>query len=204
MKIIITLILIILGFLTIYNSKKIILKLDEIDIKDNVKFIYFYYILFILNLFFLEVSNSELIIYCIVFLLLYLISLIDIRCGIIPDKYNILILILGSLNIALGNSLLINSLKGMFPILILLAIVLITEWIVKDEVMGGGDIKLYLSLSFLLGLKYTLILLFLSNLFIVTKNKNDKYKFLPFAPYIFAGYGLLFITSKILDSLILM
>lgn len=76
----------------------------------------------------------------------------------------------------------------------LLVIGLLGNWILKKETMGGGDIKLYVFIGFILGIKLTLLSLFLASLFgliggiaMIAAGKYALGKVIPFGPYIAAG-----------------
>ncbi|MGO4544501.1 A24 family peptidase [Paenibacillus sp. 2TAB23] len=76
----------------------------------------------------------------------------------------------------------------------LLLIGMISSWILKKETMGGGDIKLYVLIGLILGVKVTLLSLFLASLFgliggiaLLATGAHSKGKTIPFGPYIAAG-----------------
>lgn len=128
--------------------------------------------------------------------LLIVITFIDIDHYIIPDK----IIFIGS-----GVSLIVNILGFGVPFLdgikgglitggSVLVVTLIIEWIVKKEVMGGGDIKLYAMIGLFLGSKLSILTLLLSIyiggaygiIFIIYNKikKNEYYSVVPFGPFI--------------------
>ncbi|WP_042162887.1 prepilin peptidase [Paenibacillus gorillae] len=76
----------------------------------------------------------------------------------------------------------------------LLAIALLGSWVLKKETMGGGDIKLYVFIGLMLGVKLTLLSLFLASLFgliggllLIAAGGHARGKTLPFGPYIALG-----------------
>ncbi|CAM4239719.1 leader peptidase (prepilin peptidase)/N-methyltransferase [Paenibacillus endophyticus] len=76
----------------------------------------------------------------------------------------------------------------------LLLIGIISSWILKKETMGGGDIKLYVFIGLILGVKLTLLSLFLASLFgliggivLLATGAHSKGKTIPFGPYIAVG-----------------
>ncbi|WP_419873954.1 prepilin peptidase [Candidatus Pristimantibacillus sp. PTI5] len=76
----------------------------------------------------------------------------------------------------------------------LLIIGILGSWLLKKETMGGGDIKLYVFIGLILGVKLTLLSLFLASLFgliggiaLIAAGAHSKGKTIPFGPYIAAG-----------------
>jgi prepilin signal peptidase PulO-like enzyme (type II secretory pathway) len=76
----------------------------------------------------------------------------------------------------------------------LLLIGVIGSRILKKETMGGGDIKLYVFIGLILGVKLTLLSLFLASLFgliggivLLAIGAHSRGKTIPFGPYIAAG-----------------
>ncbi|WP_141506158.1 prepilin peptidase [Paenibacillus luteus] len=76
----------------------------------------------------------------------------------------------------------------------LLLIAVIGSWILKKETMGGGDIKLYVFIGLILGVKLTLLSLFLASLFgligglaLIATGAQARGKTIPFGPYIALG-----------------
>lgn len=127
--------------------------------------------------------------FAILFSVLVVITLIDLKHQIIPDSLNFIIFILGIFNLAINFNItsIYSSILGLFiggGILLLIAII-------SNGAMGGGDIKLIASLGFLFGLKKILLIIFLSFILgavisiilLVFKIKNRK-DFIPFGPFI--------------------
>lgn len=76
----------------------------------------------------------------------------------------------------------------------LLIIGIIGDKVLKKETMGGGDIKLYVFIGLILGVKLTLLSLFLASLFgligglaLIATGAQSRGKTIPFGPYIAAG-----------------
>jgi prepilin signal peptidase PulO-like enzyme (type II secretory pathway) len=76
----------------------------------------------------------------------------------------------------------------------LLLIGIIGSCVLKKETMGGGDVKLYVFIGLILGVKLTLFSLFLASLFgliggiaLIATGAHSKGKTIPFGPYIAAG-----------------
>ncbi|WP_339203568.1 A24 family peptidase [Paenibacillus sp. FSL K6-3182] len=76
----------------------------------------------------------------------------------------------------------------------LLIIGIIGNKVLKKETMGGGDIKLYVFIGLILGVKLTLLSLFLASLFgligglaLIATGAQSRGKTIPFGPYIAVG-----------------
>ena len=116
--------------------------------------------------------------------LLY-VSFLDIKTRIIPDKAHLIILLIAFININL-----IDSLLGLF----LVAIPFIITALVKEDGIGGGDIKLMGASGFLLGVKGGFLASIIGlTIAIVTKKVSYKIKStnkdvaFPMAPYLSIG-----------------
>lgn len=89
----------------------------------------------------------------------------------------------------------------------LFAIGLVSGWIMKRETMGAGDIKLYLFIGVILGIKLTLFSLFAASviglffgLIQQMRGKHEKYAEVPFGPSIALGSLLVyFFGDPLLD-----
>lgn len=143
---------------------------------------------------------------CLVFVsLLIIISISDLEYMIIEDKviifFLLLILILrifikiphefSTFNI---NSILESLIGGIFGFGLLFIIAFIGQKVYKQEVMGGGDIKLYGIIGLILGLKMTLISLFFASIIgtilgilLINLKVLNKEKMIPFGPFIAIG-----------------
>jgi leader peptidase (prepilin peptidase)/N-methyltransferase len=76
----------------------------------------------------------------------------------------------------------------------LLIIGFVGSRVLKKETMGGGDIKLYVCIGLILGIKLTLLSLFLASLFgligglaLIAIGAHSRGKTIPFGPYIAVG-----------------
>ena len=127
--------------------------------------------------------------YAILSSLLIVISFIDLKYQIIPDRLNLFCLVLGILfTLSYGNIwLTVNGTIGLFVgggLFLLIAII-------TKGAMGGGDIKLMGALGLYFGWKYILLISFLSFIIgavisislLVLKIKNRK-DYIPFGPFI--------------------
>ncbi|MEG2985231.1 MAG: prepilin peptidase [Peptostreptococcaceae bacterium] len=128
--------------------------------------------------------------------LLIIITFIDIDHYIIPDN----LILIGSIVAIIVNLLgygvpLIDGLKGaLFAGGGVLVVTLTLEYIVKKEVMGGGDVKLYAMIGLFLGTKLALLTIVISiyigalyGIIFIIYNKVKKQGFsstIPFGPFI--------------------
>lgn len=128
--------------------------------------------------------------------ILIIITFIDIDHFIIPDK----LVLLGSIFAIIVNFLgygipFLDGIKGaLISGVSVLVVTLIIEWILKKEVMGGGDIKLYAMIGLFLGVKLSLLTILLSiyiggayGIVVIIYNKIKKHEFnsmIPFGPFI--------------------
>ena len=131
--------------------------------------------------------------------LLIIITFIDIDHYIIPDGLIIsglvlaLILNILGIGIPLKDSLIGSLISGGG----MLVLIYVIEFIVKKEVMGGGDIKLFAMVGFFLGVKGGLLTILLSvyvgaiygvGTIIHSKIKNKEYNsMIPYGPFISVG-----------------
>lgn len=156
---------------------------------------------FLTGVIFLLVYNSYLlniktIYYLVLVSLLIIITFIDIDHYIIPDG----LVIIGSIFAIIFNLLfsIVTIKESLFGALIcggiVFSLVYIIELIVKREVMGGGDIKLFAMIGLFLGVKNSLIVALLSvyvgaiygvGSIVYNKIKNREYNsMIPYGPFI--------------------
>jgi leader peptidase (prepilin peptidase) / N-methyltransferase len=130
--------------------------------------------------------NWNSVIYSILISLLIVISIIDLKHKIIPDRLNITVAILGIIFILLDKTLLFDRLIGLgIGLLLFLTIAVLTN------AMGGGDIKLMAVLGLVFGIRGILfITLFsfvigaiISVALLIMKIKSRKDE-IPFGPFI--------------------
>jgi leader peptidase (prepilin peptidase) / N-methyltransferase len=128
--------------------------------------------------------------------LLIIITFIDLDHYIIPD----ILVLIGSITVIVVNFLgygvpFTDGLKGaIFAGGGVLVVTLVIEYIVKKEVMGGGDIKLYAMIGLFLGTKLSLLTILISIyiggaygiIFIIyNRIKNKEFNsMIPFGPFI--------------------
>lgn len=191
-----------LGLITILYMKSILIKLEKIEIKIKRKAILLYLINYTVVSFYLYIKKcnySNYLITIFTLIILLIVSIIDKRTLIIPDKYPLLIVFLGIVNIVSKNISIKNSILGLIFTLGFLLFIVILECILKiEDLLGGGDIKLYISLGILMGIKSIILIIFLSNLIALIANmqkQERKKQIISFAPYIYISYSIL----KIID-----
>ena len=134
--------------------------------------------------------------YLVLISLLIIITFIDIDHYIIPDE----LIILGSIFVVVFNLIfkVITIKESLLGALIcgggVLVIVYLIEFIVKKEVMGGGDIKLFAMLGLFLGVKNSLLVALISVYvgavfgiisIMYSKIKNKEFNsMIPYGPFI--------------------
>lgn len=137
------------------------------------------------------------------------VSLIDIRYKIIPNIIIVFIILIGIIGIVMQHTVSISD--GLLGFIIgggiLFLIGLLSQWFLKKEGMGGGDIKLSAVCGLFLGAgKITLALLstaYLAGLILfvllVTK-KINKDQYIPFGPFICAGVIVILLYTHIFNK----
>lgn len=150
--------------------------------------------------------------YMILTSILILITFIDIDHYIIPDSLiligSVVAVIINIFGVEVG---FIEGIKGsLFIGGGVLVVALIIEFIIKKEVIGGGDIKLYWVIGLVLGVKLSLVTLMLSiyigglyGVILIIYNKYKKRELnsvIPFGPFIaVAAYISMIYGSKIVE-----
>lgn len=125
------------------------------------------------------------VLYCFIISLLIIISIIDLKHKIIPDRLNIAGVILGTIYIIVNKTFFYSLIGASLGLGLFLAIALLTN------AMGGGDIKLMAALGLMFGIKGILFIslfsfvigAFISVLLIQLKLKGRKDE-IPFGPFI--------------------
>ena len=125
-------------------------------------------------------------IYCILISLMIVISFIDLKYMIIPDKLIAALMLMGAVVIMYDRTMILDKIIGSlmgFGMFLLIAII--------TNAMGGGDIKLIAALGLMFGIKGTLFIAVFSFLIgavvcvlllsLKMKNRKDK---IPFGPFI--------------------
>ena len=123
-------------------------------------------------------------------------SFIDLEHRIIPDSINFFLGFTGIFYIFMGFT--VSKMDGLLGFFagggVLLAIGLLSLWVLKKEGMGGGDIKLAAVCGLYLGAEKTICSFFVTSylalviilvLFIAGKLKKGQY--IPFGPFLSAG-----------------
>jgi leader peptidase (prepilin peptidase)/N-methyltransferase len=147
------------------------------------------------------------------------IFMIDLRYQIIPDSINVVIIVLGVISLfithtSINQVLVINyidKLIGFGVALGLLLIFIFFEKILKKELMGGGDLKLFFGIGLFMGWQLLLLGLFLASVVaLITEMlkkliNSEKFlnKVIPFGPYLVIGFSLAYIFGLDIISLYL-
>ena len=147
------------------------------------------------------------------------IFMIDLRHQIIPDSINIVIIVLGVISLFITHSSInqvlvinyIDKLIGFGVALGLLLIFVFFEKILKKELMGGGDLKLFFGIGLFMGWQLLLLGLFLASVVaLITEMlkkliNSEKFlnKVIPFGPYLVIGFSLAYIFGLDIISLYL-
>lgn len=129
------------------------------------------------------------VVYCAFFSALLVLSVIDLREGIVPDKINAFIFVLGIIALIFDLNNWLSHIIGFF----IISVPLLIPLFIKG--MGGGDLKLYAVAGFLVGWKLTLVSFMLACLigavyciFIVIKDKATGKTPVRFVPFIALGF----------------
>jgi leader peptidase (prepilin peptidase)/N-methyltransferase len=127
--------------------------------------------------------------YAILSSLLIVISFIDLRYQLIPDRLNVSCLVVGIIStLVYGNkTLILNNILGLFiggGLFLIIAVV-------TRGAMGGGDIKLMGALGFCFGWTYILLISFVSfiigaiiSIFLLAFKIKGRKDYIPFGPFI--------------------
>lgn len=173
-----------------YCGQKISLRYPLIELLTGILFIIIYNV---------HGLNFITINYLVLTSLLIIITFIDIDYYIIPDS----MIILGSIFELLFNltnkgiSIRNSIIGGVVCSGVMLILITLIELVVKKEVMGGGDIKLFFMIGLFLGLKLGLLTILLSIYvgafygivtIIYSKIKKQEYNsIIPYGPFISVG-----------------
>ena len=135
---------------------------------------------------------------CIIFLILIIIFLIDLKHYIIPDSLNFSLILIGIIKnfttqdlLKFNYNLFDSLLGGALGYLIIWLIIFIYKKIRNKEAMGLGDAKLLSAFGFLLGIKSIFIILFVASVLglifvlpsLLLKNRSTG-SIIPFGPFI--------------------
>lgn len=139
------------------------------------------------------------------------IAFIDAELYIIPDSLNLLILICGVIAtacqfnikyingpVSVGQVDWVERLIGFGAVIVIFLIVSLIEAIIKKEIIGGGDIKLFGAISLLLGWRLLALGIFFGAILalvigfpvakLTDKEGSEGGKILPFGPFLAMGF----------------
>lgn len=191
-------------YLIILFSSFLFFNLYKKYFEINISIIISYYLIFLLVLLFNLNDNSiNTIIFYFIYSFLYLSFIIDIKEQWISDLTVIMILLINTLRIIIDYIIYNkhNDLSGLIFVFLFIVIIVLIELIIKKELMGFGDLKLYFVLSIGLSVSVVLLLIILSSFigllyyFIFYRNKE----YFPFGPAIIIGYLLIYIIKTGLE-----
>ncbi|WP_430882686.1 prepilin peptidase [Fusibacter sp. JL216-2] len=120
---------------------------------------------------------------------------IDIDYMIIPNRLVLLVIMVGIVNIWLGNISFIDSLYGILTALGIIISIYVLGGIVykRLDVLGMGDVKLSIALGMVLGVKGLIVMMYVAivscgllGIYLIVK-KQAKEKKVPFGPFIILG-----------------
>ena len=147
--------------------------------------------------------NVAFVLYAITSSMLITLSIIDWLSYEIPPQFNVVILVLGVIVIALDLKHWYVYIIGAFAVSGLFFIMALAS---KGRAMGGGDIKLMFALGMLLGWQKILLVMFVGALLgsvihiTIMKVTKNKERMLSFGPYLAAGaYIVMLFGDKIID-----
>ena len=179
-----------------YCGEKISLQYPTVELLNGFIYLLLYYSFGL---------SIDFIFYSIIFSILLVISFIDFKFQIIPDSLNIFILIFAIIYkllqfILYGISP--NILNSILGLLISGGLFLLIAIISKGG-MGGGDIKLIGVLGFILGIKFSLLNIFLSfilgaiiSIFLLLFKIKGRKDPIPFGPFICIAFMIVTICGE--------
>lgn len=134
--------------------------------------------------------------------MLLIVIISDYQTMIIPDELLITTVILLMIEIFLKSGitgLLTSLLNGLIMFAIMFLIKKIGDFIFKKESMGGGDIKMMTYISFILGWKLSIVVIFMASFLalpisIINVYRKDEHM-LPFGPYLAVAALILFLLK---------
>ena len=139
---------------------------------------------------FVKGLTADFILTCLLFSALLVISIIDARTFEIPFPIVIFIAVLGAVRLIFYHEHWLDSILG--PV-VMGALFLIIILVTGGKAMGGGDFKLVMAAGLFLGLKKSLLALFIASLFgsiihLILMKALHKGRQLAFGPYLSAGF----------------
>lgn len=191
-------------YLIILFSSFLFFNLYKKYFEINISIIISYYLIFLLVLLFNLNDNSiNTMIFYFIYSFLYLSFIIDIKEQWISDLTVIMIFLINTLRIIIDYIIYNkhNDLSGLIFVFLFIVIIVLIELIIKKELMGFGDLKLYFVLSIGLSVSVVLLLIILSSYigllyyFIFYRNKE----YFPFGPAIIISYLLIYIIKTGLE-----
>lgn len=125
--------------------------------------------------------------------ILITIYIIDLKTMIIPDTLNLSIILIGIVQIFINTTLWKNRLISGIILITFLAVIVIIEKIMKREIIGGGDLKLLVSLGIVSGLMMVLQMLLISSILgiiceEIKQRGREKKEAFAFGPYLVVGW----------------
>ncbi|XMB87274.1 A24 family peptidase [Mycoplasmatota bacterium WC44] len=148
--------------------------------------------------------SSELYVGLLFVILMVSVSVSDILRKIVPDELIVVFLIvLGILRIFIYPNVWFEAYLGMVVGFgLFYAIAYYGEKVYKQEVMGGGDIKLYAIIGLVLGVKLTLLSIFFASfsglVYAIIFKKDKEEVYLPFVPFITFGVFVSYFYGNII------
>jgi leader peptidase (prepilin peptidase)/N-methyltransferase len=128
--------------------------------------------------------------------ILVVITITDLREMLIPNRIIFFAMAVGAVLRVFVHTLPVWNYLAAFVIGIgiLYAIAWISSVLLKKEGIGGGDLKLFAFIGLILGIKLTLLAIFMSSLlgtifglYLIIVGKYDRNRYLPFGPFIAGG-----------------
>jgi len=144
-------------------------------------------------------------VFCIFIFALLVITVIDLQHQIIPDEMSLLLVIAGFsgsfVNYTLGSTVLERILNSFIGFIAgggsLYIIAVLGKWILKQEAMGGGDIKLMAGVGTFIGWEKVLFAIFIASVLgsivgitLILLKKIMRKDAIAFGPYLAAGSAL--------------
>lgn len=141
-------------------------------------------------------------VFCIFAFSMLVITAIDFEFQIIPDEFSLLLVIVGLgtsfLNYTLADTVLQRLLQSFLGFLVgggsLYIIAVVGKWILKQDAMGGGDIKLMAGVGAFIGWEKVLLAIFIASLIgsivgitLILFRKIMKKDAIAFGPYLATG-----------------
>lgn len=133
---------------------------------------------------------------------LIVISFIDAEFYIIPDCLNLGIFVLGIISffIPLGNIKFTDRIIGIVFSLIITILMITISKLIKKEIIGGGDLKLFIGISLVIGWELLIVGIFLGSLLaliigVIIKKvfRFTSHNEIPFGPYLAFSFMIMYL-----------